>query len=381
MIYAESLRHFCVEWIEIEHPKDTRNWPWDPSSGLFLINLYALPTSECLNVIPTPFVSILLDQVDALRDRLIGSDALYREFFNQDIISLPRRYLFDPLNAGNRNVHLNRYSFTSNTYGKNASDWTKGDLLLLRILGSRPHVRYSIYESEEYEILRRRLEQLGSASNSTIRYSENLLDATSLVENSNRFRQMSPETMIVAAPIVGVLKPIRKSKEYKVINGVLGMCTDDVQLAIPEEPSFQEYDKVRIPFQDFYRTQFHKASGEPNRAKAVVYTAVECAGGVFSFQEFTPNAIVEIKDEKYVRTINHLFTIQPELGSRDFGNAPTPQVRLRHKIEEGLIPYIKENQKFLKKHYEKLFYRSDMPNGIYKMPGGQIVSSLDVKGE
>lgn len=376
MIYAESLRHFCVEWIEIEHPSNTTNWPWDPSSSLFMINLYALPTSECLNVIPTPFVSILLNDVDYYRETLLGEDALYRQFFDQDIISLPRRYLYDPLNEGNRNVHLNRYSFTSNTYGEYASDWTKGDLKLLDILGRRPHVRYSIYESAEYEILRKRLDQLGSATGSTIRYSENLLDATTYAQ-SGKFRQTSPETMIIGAPIVGVLKPIRKSKEYKVINGVLGMCTDDVQLAIPEEPSFSEYSKVRIPFQEFYRSQFHKASGEPNKAKAVVYAVIECASGVFSFQEFTPNAVVKIKDSDYVRTLSHNFTVKPELTS---GGKNIPKVRLRHTIEEGLIPLIRENQKFLKKHYEKLFYRSDMPNGVYKMPGGQIVSSLDMKG-
>lgn len=376
MIYAESFRHFCMEWIEIQHPEDKSDWPWDPRSSLYLINLYALPSSELITSLPTPFVSILLDKVDRLRESMIGDRCLYARYFDEDgSFALPRRYLFNPLNRGERNIHLNRYSFSPNTYGEMASDWNSPDMILLRVLANRPHVRYSTYVTGEYQILQDRLHKLEERTGATIHYAENLLDCTSYVTSEQAdFRQKSPETMIIAAPITGILKPVRKSKEYRIINGVLGMCTDEVRLAIEEEPCFDDYEAIRIPFQRYYRNQFHAAAGEPNNAKAVVYILAEVPGGIFSFQEFTPNATIVSRDSKYVRLLNHSFTIKPEQ-SRINGKVEG-EVRLHHEIQEGLIPYIKENQKYLQKHYEKLFYRSDMPSGIYKTPDGKIVTTI-----
>lgn len=373
MIYLDTFRHFCQEWINIQHPNDREGWPWDPEKRLYLINLYALPISEAIRNLPTPFISILIDW-DENDDFCDPGKEIYRSYFDDDVFNLPRRYLFNPINKGLRNYHLSRFDYTSNTYGRMAFDWAFPDLRLIRVLASRPHVRYSVYDGEEYHILRKRLHQLEEFTNSTIHYSENLLDCTSYVQTSKKIRQKAPETMIIGAPIIGVLKPIRKSKEYKLINGVLGMCTDDVQLAIDEEKCFDEYTKIRVPFTEYAAGIHYRSQGDANRAKAVVYVCVEAPTGVFSFQEFTPNATISVGSDQYVRTIQHSFTIAPEF--LRVNGRERWEVRLSHSIKEGLIPNIKENQKYLKKHYEKLFYRSDMPNGTYKLPGGQVMTSL-----
>jgi hypothetical protein len=177
--------------------------------------------------------------------------------------------------------------------------------------------------------------------------------------------------MLIQAPVVGIVKPMRKSKEYKIINGALIMV-DDVQLSINEEPCHEAYQKERIPFEQLVGAEGHKAMGVENSARAIVYVAAEVPCGIFTFQEVTPSDTVEtgMKDT-YVRVINHQFIIAPEASNK---KGRKIEVRLHHTITEGLMPKVKECNAFFARRNEKLFYRSDMPNGFIKQQGGNAVS-------
>jgi hypothetical protein len=69
--------------------------------------------------------------------------------------------------------------------------------------------------------------------------------------------------------------------------------------------------------------------------------------------------------------INHQFIIAPEASNK---KGRKIEVRLHHTITEGLMPKVKECNAFFARRNEKLFYRSDMPNGFIKQQGGNAVS-------
>lgn len=369
MIYVESFRHFVQEWIEIQHPRDLANWPWNPNSRLFLLNLYSVSGSEEFMDMPNPFISILINNLEKEQPWLTTDEqSLYKGHFEQDIFKLPRKYLFNPLNRGERNFHTNRYSYTSDGYGDSASNWSTEDMRLVRILGHRQHVRYSIYDSEEYALIRNRMNQLEEKSCAVIRIAENLFDCTDYADKAPRH---SPSMMLIAAPVLGIVKPMRKSKDYRIINGALIMCNDPVQISISTEPCNSEYAKERIPFANLVQVAGHRSTGTNNEANAIVYIAVEAPSGIFTFQEMVPsNTIESARRDTYARVINHQFTVAPESNPRN----QKIEVRLHHVITESLMAKVKENNAFFARRNEKLFHRSDMPPGFTKSRGGDVIT-------
>ena len=368
LIYAESFRHFVQEWIEVQHPKDLSNWPWDNNSALYLINLYPVSGSDSFTKLPEPFISILINGLESEKFQFVTpSDSLYKNWFSQGSFTLPRKYLYDPLNSGVKNMRLSRYSFTSDGYGELASNWDMADLRLIRILGERIHCRYSIYNNDLYQKIRERLNRLEDASGAHVRCAENLLDCTTYVQDG-KVPYIEPEMMLIQAPIIGIMKPIKKSKEYKIINGAFVLC-DDVRFSIPEEPCHMQYKKALVPFQDIKMQKV--MMGQPDRCRAVAYIAAVCRQGVFNFQEYSPSDTVTTwRGQSYVRLLNHQFLVRPELSKT------STEVRLTHLITEGLVPDIRSNRRFFVKSSEKLFYRSDMPTGYIKNAKGEV--SIDL---
>lgn len=381
MLYAESLRHFVQEWIEIQHPKNMDAWPWDPKSRLFLINLYSISGGDILHKMPSPFISILINGLEKEQPWMIREDeALYKKFFEKDEFTLPRRYLYDPFNTGEKSMATNRYSFTSDGYGEMACDWRKPDLRLLRILASRPHVRYNtLVGSDETAMLFLRLDALATAAKvAPLKCAEDLFDFTTRIAD---FKKSSPELMLIQCPFSqnGIQKPIRKSKEYRLINGVLVVCNDPVMMSIKEESCDIEYRTSRTPFRDIIRVRGHLAAGEPNIARAISYIAVEPQGGIFSFQEYTPaHSVTTSRNDTMIRVLNHVFTIKPEevMGK----NGPGIDVRLKHNILESLVPNTPANQKnFRKCKNEKLYARTNLPDGYCKDKDGKLIINVRVK--
>jgi len=381
MLYAESLRHFVQEWVEIQHPKDNANWPWDPKSRLFLINLYSISGSDILHEMPSPFISILINGLEKEQPWMIrDEESLYRKFFEKDTFSLPRRYLYDPFNGGEKSIGTNRYSFTSDGYGDLAADWRKPDLRLLRVLASRPHVRYNtLVGTDETAMLLMRLDALADAADvGNIKCAEDLFDFTTRISG---FKKASPDLMLIQCPLSqnGIQKPIRKSKEYRIINGVLVVCNDPVMMSIKEEPCDSEYRKSRTPFKDIIHVRGHLAAGEPNIARAISYVAVEAQCGIFSFQEFTPShSINTSKNDNMIRVLNHVFTVKPEEVMNKMG--PGINVRLHHTILESLVPNTPANQKYFRKSKnEKLYARTNLPDGYCKDKDGKLVINVRVR--
>lgn len=367
MIYAESLRHFVQEWVEIRHPdQDNSAWRWDRGSKLYLVNLYSIADPALYTVMPTPFISILINGID--NEKVVPDSELYRGHFKKYAFKVPRRYLYNPLNKGERNIKTSRYSFTSDSYGEMASNWDFPDLRLLRILGDREHVRYSIYNSGAFQMIRSRLNDLERVAEARILTAENLIDCTIGVSN---YQTVAPELMLIQTPIIGILKPIKKSKEYKIVNAALVLC-NDILVSVPTEPSAKEYEKVFTPFKDFYAEGGVFESVYPVEAKSIAYLAVECRQGVFNFQEYFPgDGMISSSGRNYRRVVNHLYTVGPERGVN-----LKREVRLQHTIAEGLIPDIPSNRWFLTKTSGKLFYRSDMPDGYIKEPGGNVRTEI-----
>jgi hypothetical protein len=243
-------------------------------------------------------------------------------------------------------------------------------LRLIKELAHRKHIRRSIYNSDEFGMIRTRLDELETASQTEIHTAENLFDCTKEVQDRTSY---SPELMVIQVPIVGILKAVKKSREYRIINGALVMCNDPVRLSIPEEPSAQQYRKSMIPFEELNRASLGDTMGQGNIAKAVVYVAVEGNCGTFTIQEFTPHCTLEsAAGDTYVRVLNHHFAIRPELSRVRHGKL---EVRLGHTIEEGLVPLTKANERLYTKRSEKLFHRADMPRGFIKSPGGRSVTA------
>lgn len=366
MIYLESFRHFVQEWVEISPPKDLTEWPWQSDSRLFLVNLFPLEDEE-ITKRPRPLISILINNLEKEQPWIIKDDnCLYREYFSRPSFKLPRKYLYYPFNAGEKNIKTNRYSYTSDTYGKQASYWSTEDMRFIRILAHRQHVRYTVYDSEEYHQVRARLDAMEEKCGGSVSIAENLFDFTDYAEAQYRH---SPQLMLIQAPVIGTVKPMRKSKDYRIINGAFIRC-DDCVMTIPEEPCHTEYDKLRIPFADLVDAPGQKSLGTINQARAIVYVAVETPSGIFTFQEVMQGQVIETsKEDIYVRVVNHQFTIAPEVTHKK-----RIEVRLHHTITESLMPKVAETNAFFARRREKLFYRSDMPPGFIKSQGGNYLT-------
>lgn len=378
MIYAESLRHFAQEWIEIQHPRDysVEDWPWDTGSRLYIVNLYCVSATQEMTMSskPQPMVSILINSLPTGKDRIITeSDAIYRGYFTKDSFKLPRRYLYNPLNKkADHNQRTNRFDFTSDGYGEMASNWATEDLAFLKILGRRKHIRRTIYDDTLYHAIRKRLDQLAEAAEvEHIAMADNLLDATKEVQD---VAVGSTETFLIQVPCMGNVYPIKKSKNYKLIHGILINCAEDCLMAIPDEPCYQDYMDALIPFNKNLGKVASGMTLRYNTTKTVAYIVVEATKGTFQFQEFLPGDKLMSGGMWYVRTLVHHFCIEPEVGNASTGREIV--VRLRHHIQQGLLPDTKANKIYMTRRGVKLFHRSDIPEGFKRSASGEVSISI-----
>lgn len=378
MIYAESLRHFAQEWIEIQHPRDVsvEDWPWDLDLKLYIVNLYCVSATQEMTVEtkPQPIISILVNGPPDTKPPIISeTEAIYRGYFERPVFKLPRRYLYNPLNKkADHNQRTTRFDFTSNGYGTMASDWELQDLQFLKMLGSLKHIRRTIYDDRLYYSIRNRLSTLAQVAEVPhISMADNLLDATLCVQEES---VTSPETFLIQVPVMGILHPIKKSKEYSLINGVLMNCAEDCLVAIPEEPCFKDFMSALIPFQADLGKQAPGMCLHQISTKLVVYIVVEVTKSTFQFQEFLPGDKLSSNGMEYVRTLTHYFNIKPELIGSSFSSGIA--VRLRHHIMEGLLPKTNANKIYLSRRGVKLFHRSDIPNGFMRRADGEIIMKL-----
>lgn len=376
MIYAETLRHFIQEWVQITPPKKLKEWPWRKNSKLYLINLYSISCREYFDSVPSPFISIL---VNALEDGDEGcvpeNRKIYRTHFSgPDSFTLPRKYLFVPEQAGGISFKTNRYSFTSEGSGWWYNSWDTQEMQFLKLMRKRPHQRLNIYDSDVYNRLRNRMNTIAHMNETVIRSAENLIDLTDRVQgvvpratdDEPVFIPKDGAIMLIQAPVTGLLNPIRKSRDYKIINGALVVSSEPVMMALPEEPCKTEYHKMKFPFSGVYNYSMLGADTPSAVSKTIVYLAVEAPGCTFSFNEYmSSNGSITTPDGmNYSRVLTHAFNIMPEL------SGDVVETRLRQTISEGLIPNTPENARFLtKRPSEKLFYRADMPTGFVKRDG------------
>lgn len=371
MIYVESFRHFCQEWIEIQHPKDGREWPWRPNRKLYLVNLYAVASEDIFtwDTMPLPLISLLIDNFDVQHPFIEKSQSLYRDYFLQEQFQLPRKYLYDPLGQGKVSTQKNRYDYGSNGYP--FTDSYEPNARVIHTLSQRKHVRHSIYDSHRFELIRERLHELSEATDRPIRYAENLLDATPDAVGEDC--RPSPDTMIIQAPIMGIVPPIKKSHNHRIINGTLVLCKEPVYVTIDGEPSKQEYEK--ITHKPFAARPNLSVAAHGVYAKAIFYAILECPSCSFSFQEYFPKDRVQGSNNlEYVYMVNHSFNVDPVVYTNMKNQKTRMSVRLGHSIQEGLIQDTPAHSKYFRAQDEKLFKRSDMPPGFTKSPGGQTVS-------
>lgn len=375
MIYAESLRHFVQEWIIVKHPRaaDRLGWPWRTDSSMFLINLYAVSSDDSFLQAPTPFVSILVNGIDDEDPPIITTDQIVYKPYFREAFKFPRKYFLDleaRVNSQEKNFKTNRYTGSSNSYIDVANDWNSEDMRLLRILASRKHVRYTPYDSWEYELLRQRL-SIHNSGEFHVQIADNIFDCTDDYPNAyyQTYRNTNEHAlMLIQAPISGLLRPIKKSKDYKIINGALIIGQDTVQMSLASEPSYKNYSELVAPFGALSRFTSVQGLSQSNQTKTVVYLAVEAPCGVFTFQEYQPGQTVKSSSRTYARLLSHSFVVQPEQNGADI------EVRLRHNILEGLIHVGRETRTLLSKQSTKLFHRSDMPDGFVKSKGGDTVT-------
>lgn len=369
MIYAETLRHFVLEWIKIEPPKRFKNWPW--SENIWILNLYAQSSSQVTAKMPIPFVSILLDDSAVRRGQMVNENLIvYKGYFNKGEFSVPRRYVLDGTSNSERTFRTNRYCYTSDGYGKFASDWNKADLRLIKFMGSTNHIRRHIYSDDAIlQMLLTRLGHLAGRYEMEYRIAENVMDFTEKSRETTEPYNYAPQTFLVASPATGLLDPIRKSKDYKLINGCISMNQDDVFITIPGEPCEKEFEKVINPLRNFPGTHMRASK---NICHSVIYCCAECPCGIFRFQEYFPSMVWKDADSdlQYCRVITHIFTLTTEaVGSKT-------EIRQKHYIDEGLLPKDRSTKLFLQKHREKLFQRSDLPPGVAIGNDGNVTCTI-----
>lgn len=369
MVTAESLRHFVAEWIKIDPPKrKVSQYPWG-KRDLYLLNLYTLSAQTYLTEMPLPFISLLFDQEDVEAGEFISEDRrLYRGYFKNGSFMLPRRYLLDGSCNSETAFHTNRYHFTSDGYGTMASDWRKPDLSLIRFMQTHDHVRRHMLTSPECEYLYRRLTSLAQRHEIEYRYSPNLLDFTSYARQQIEAHeaQAASETMLIQAPIVGLLDKVRRRAVNTIINGALVVIgKESVEMALETEPCFKEYITERAPFKEI-RGHHVDTSAANATNLSIVYIVAEVPGGIFEFKEFNPKTRMTIQQRHYFRVLSHTFTCYPEVTKGGM------EMRLKHFINEGLIPDTPRNKQFLTKRNSALFGLSDIPKG-YKTKGNTVM--------
>lgn len=366
MIYAESFRHWVLEWIQIHHPSDDREWPWVRSSKLYLVNFYSVSGDPIeRDHMPPPLISILINGIDSA-GLVTDKDSLYPGYFDQNLFQLPRRYLFNPFVKGKTNQSLSRHDLSCDGY----RDFSTFDAKFLSILADRKHIRHSRYQSDIYNLIRIRLHELADASHSEsyIRYADNMLDATIHAADIVGRKNGSPDTMLIAAPLMGIMSPIKKSQTYRILNGALVVCKEPIHFTVDGEPSYDEYQKILYPFR-YSRTDVN-AITLGDTAKAVAYVAVETPNDAFTFQEYSNSVVyTDHKNEEYCYMISHNFSLEPYMsGTR------VKSVRLNHDLQEGVMRKNPPHRRFLNpSRDETLFKRSDLPNGIFKNADGVIV--------
>lgn len=369
MIYMDSIRHFVQEWIEIAHPHDDREWKWRRTTKLYLLNLYAIPSADTftMSTLPTPFISILINGLDGGKPYVDSTDAVYKGYFAEEPFTLPRKYLFDPFNEGKTSIKVNRYTFGSNGY--KGMEMGASDQRLLYVLSNRNHHRHSIYKSNTFDILRDRIEDLQNASGATIRVAENLMDITL---DACIDEHTSPDLMIIQAPTRGIIYPIRKACTYRIINGAFVLCHEDVMTAVPCEPVYQQYRGLTVPMRFLENSTTTTNIGCWNgNANAVVYIAVESFGGTFSFPEYLSTQRMRAPNgDDMVYMLSHNFNIVPYTTGKNMITA----LRLGHEIQEGFILDTPAHRKYFTPSNQKLFKRSDMPDGFFKSPGGKTIT-------
>lgn len=373
MIYAETFRHSIQEWIEIQHPNDEREWPWRRDSKLYLINFYAVSSDYFTkDTMPIPFISILINGTESATPIIDHDNCLFRGYFEQDSFQLPRRYLLNPFADGKQNMHTNRHSFNPDGYA--IKDVWHPDVRLSQMLVNRRHIRHSIYDSEVFGLIKRRLEELSNASGATIRVAENLFDITQEATSIVGRGKGDPDLFFIQAPVVGIVYPINKSHSYRIINGAFVLCKEPVRLAVPSEPCYDEYAKLCNPMASMSRESFMTIRAKSGTTKAVVYLAVEAPNCSFDFQEYLPSeTITSTLEDEYVYMLNHHFMVSPYLYETPNHRTRGMAVRLGHTIEESLIQKLSEHKRYFFPQDEKLFKRSDMPPGFHKTPGGKSV--------
>lgn len=384
MIYVETFRHYAQEWIKVTPPEDeSREWPWDRSLDLFLLNLYAVSGPEYFTPErpPKPLVSIIIDYRDSELNLLPHNFILHRDYFRQSMYSLPRRFWND-LRVDGGQTHsktfIRRGSFTSNRVNEVIGDAQSNERRLIRHLAMLNHQRLCQYGSHEYEILRQRLNEMADVAGIPIHCAEDLMDATTRVTKQSNSPEWSPDLYIVAVPVVGYVKPIVRSKEYRLINGAYVTAPDEIRLSIEEEPCHHEYDKVRIPFADLqHRTKSLQATAVPNVARGIVYMAIEVPCGTFTMQEFRPTDAVRASGRDFVRVLNHHFHVEPELYSGGVGSTDNSlTARLSHTIEEGIIPKTRANKRFMGHFSPKMFHRTNLPPGYVMRSDGTVETKI-----
>lgn len=383
MIYVETFRHYAQEWIKVTPPEDTnREWPWDRSLDLFLLNLYGVSGPEYFTPErpPKPLVSIVIDYRDSEANLLPHNFILHSEYFQQSMYSLPRRFWND-LRTGCGQTHsktfIRRGTFSSNRANEILGDEQSTERRVIRHLAMLKHQRLCQYGSHEYEILRQRLNEMADTAGIPIHCAEDLMDVTTRVTKKPPTFEFSPDLYIAAVPVIGYVKPIVKSKEYRLINGAYVSTPDEVRLSIEEEPCHHEYDKVRVPFADLqYKTRALEAMAVPNVARGIVYMVVETPCGSFTMQEFRPSDIIRTSSQDYVRVLNHHFHVEPELYDSVSSSNTSLVARLKHTIEEGIVPKTRENKQFMGHFSPKLFHRTNLPPGYVMRSDGTIETKI-----
>lgn len=370
MVTAESLRHFVAEWIKLDPPKrKISQYPWG-KQDLYLLNLYTISAPTYLTEMPLPFISMLFDQKTVEEGEFISEDRrLYRGHFKSGSFMLPRRYLLDGTCNSDTAFHTNRYHYTSDGYDTMASDWRKPDLGLIRYMQTHAHIRRHMLNSPECDYLYRRFISMAQRNDIQYRFNPNLLDFTDLAQNQMDagLYSAAPETMIIQAPIVGLLDKVRRRAVTTIINGALvNIGKESVEMALDTEPCSSEYIKEWAPFKELKGHHVDVSAMAATQSMAIVYIVVEAPGGAFEFREYNPKTRMTIQGKSYFRVITHTFTMYPEL------QRGTMEVRLKHFINEGLIPDTPQNRSFATKRSSALFGKADMPKG-YKASGDTIL--------
>lgn len=386
MVCFDTLRHFVQEWIRIQHPKDKdRAWPWMKNYPLWFLNLYAVPGDEVQKEMRSPFISILIDGCTDPSFGLTTSDThCYSHYFTDDdgkcSFQYPRRYILDPFGTGRCNRHLGRFEFHSNHYKEENH---KFDMALERHLVQSWNYRHSVYDSVAYGLLIKRLNEMEDAAASEtgirvpIQYAENLIDTTISAKIAADGAPASPDTMLLQAPVSGIIPQIKKSNVYRIINGSLVLANEPVIASLVWESSYPEYQKLAQPFRTKAKTYSETATNQ-NMCKAVVYLAVECPSDTFYFNESFSNILFKGKQspddgtpKSMVYMVSHHFSLIP---SSVDPRASFVYPKLTHTIIESAIPNDKRHQRFIQKENAILFKRSDMPPGFHKHRGGNSVS-------